>query len=340
MTDISNSSQLSAWGWRPFFEQQIRSVDPNLIGRVIKEERDHLQVIDGNGQLAIGTISGNWKKRRDDIENPHIGDWIELERSTDSRSGTPICRILRRFERFSQIIRKAAGESERSQLLAANVDIAFLVNSCNNDFEVRRIERYLTLLDQSSVMPIIILNKCDLPEADDCKKLISERFPNINHIWTRADDPSSIFALRNYFTMGTTSVFLGSSGVGKSTLTNFLMNESKQLVQEIRNKDAKGRHTTTSRSLFLLPNKVGLIIDTPGLREVQLPENHSHLEDSFSEIHELAINCKFQDCKHLTEPNCAVKEAIKKGVVSEDKVRHFQKLQTEQKKSYAKKTKR
>ncbi|MEY4617024.1 MAG: ribosome small subunit-dependent GTPase [Pseudomonadota bacterium] len=334
----SNESNMNIWGWKDFFAQQVTTESPDQIARVIKEQRDHLLLIDGTGRMIGGIISGNWKKRRDDFENPSVGDWVIVDDKTNDRDGISFYRIKQRLNRFSQILRKAAGPSEKSQLLAANVDVAFLVQSSNQDLDVRRLERYLSLLGDGEIKPIIVLTKCDLPNTEKSEKELSERFPAIPLLMTRSDQPNSIKLLEQYLGLGITSVFLGSSGVGKSTLTNLLLEAEAQLVQDIRKNDSKGRHTTTGRSMFLLESQRGLVIDTPGLREVKLPQNESNVEEAFSEILELSLKCRFANCLHKTEPQCAVKEAVKQGLLSQDKLTHYQKLKEETKKNlYSKK---
>ncbi len=333
------TSSLVHWGWRDFFSQQISDTPAENIARVLKEQRDHYQLVNGHGNVVGGVIPGKWKKRKDDFENPSVGDWVTLSEKTNTKAGIPYYLIEKRLNRFSQILRKAAGPSEKSQLLATNVDVAFIVSSCNQDFDVKRVERYIALLNEGTIKPILILNKCDLPSFADCNEKLVARFPNFPIIKTRADQAASINEISRILGSGITSVFLGSSGVGKSTLTNFLLGETKQTVQEIRNNDSKGRHTTTGRSMFLLPDNLGLIIDTPGLREVQLPGQDNNLEEAFADLAELSLTCRFPDCKHLTEPSCAVKEAVSKGTLSQDRLAHFQKLKAEvdEKKSYKRK---
>ena len=321
-------SNLELWGWRDFFAKQFPQSSETL-ARVIKEERDHYLLINSLGITVGGVISGNWRKRRIDTENPSVGDWVVLKEKTNEKNGLTFYLINERLKRFSQIIRKSAGPSDKSQLLAANIDVAFLVSSCNQDLEVRRIERYLSLLGDGEIKPILILNKCDLPQFEHCRNKISERFPEIPLLLTRSDQPESIDALNSYLGKGITSVFLGSSGVGKSTLTNHLAKNAKQIIQEIRDNDAKGRHTTTGRSMYLLSNQLGLVIDTPGLREVQLPIQENNFEEAFASIVELSLQCRFPNCRHQTEPNCAVKNAVKEGLILQDRLEHFHKLKSE-----------
>lgn len=331
--NIDSHQQLQLLGWKDFFQNQIPLDFPHSrVARIINEHRDHYILQNGLGEKVMGLIPGKWKKKVTDKEYPSVGDWVLFEdRMTYAKGGEKSYMIETRLSPFSQIIRRAAGTQNKAQVLVSNVDMAFIVSSCNQELDANRIERYLALLDDEVIKSYLILNKCDLDSFQSCHEELKSRFPQIPLILTRADDPQSIEPIRQLLPLGATSVFLGSSGVGKSTLTNLLLGNSHQLVESIRHDDSKGRHTTTGRSLFLLPSPHGIIIDTPGLREVQLSES-SHLDGAFSDIAELSLKCRFPDCKHQTEPNCAVKVAVQKGDISAEKLLHFQKLFQESKK--------
>lgn len=331
--NMDSQKHLKLVGWKDFFQSQISPDLPlSRIARIINEHRDHYLLHNGLGEKVMGLIPGKWKKKINDREYPSVGDWVLFEdRMTHSKGGENSYLIEKRLNPFSQIIRRAAGTQNKAQVLVSNVDMAFIVSSCNQELDANRIERYLALLDEEVIKPFLILNKCDLDSFQSCHEELKKRFPQLPLILTRADDPQSIEPIRELLPLGVTSVFLGSSGVGKSTLTNLLLGTSKQLVESIRHDDSKGRHTTTGRSLFLLPHSHGIIIDTPGLREVQLSES-SHLDGAFSEIAELSLKCRFPDCKHQTEPDCAVKSAIQRGEISAEKLLHYQKLFQESKK--------
>lgn len=320
---------LALWGWRPFFQRQTGEIAPEQTARVVKEERSQLLLINGSGQWVGGILTGKWKKRREDFENPGVGDWVTLGVKTEERDGVSFYRIDQRLERQSLIVRKAAGTNNKMQLLAANVDVAFLVSSCNEDLDVRRIERYLSLVNGGGIKPVLVLNKCDLPEAESCVLELKNRFPDLPLLKTRSDDPQSFDQLRAFLGVGVSSVLLGSSGVGKSTITNSLIENDVQHVQEVRHQDSKGRHTTTGRSMHFISKGGGLIIDTPGLREVQLPSSETNIDETFSDILTLSLKCRFADCRHRSEPQCAVKEAIAEGLLIADRLTHFHKLQDE-----------
>jgi ribosome biogenesis GTPase len=321
-------------GWKGFFQQQLTdNVTKSRIARTITEHRDHYILINGLGEKKIGQIPGNWKKRVNEQDYLSVGDWVIIEEKPSHTVGRNQSYLIeKRLSPFSQITRRAAGTQNKVQVLVSNIDIAFIVSSCNQELDINRIERYLALLDDNVIKPFLILNKCDLETFAQCKDQLISRFPQLPLLLTRSDRPDSILPIQHLLTLGMTSVFLGSSGVGKSTLTNLLLRESKQLVESIRHDDSKGRHTTTTRSLFCLPPPYGIIIDTPGLREVQLSEN-SHLDGAFSDIAEFSLRCRFPDCKHQTEPDCAVKSAIERGEISKEKLLHYQKLYLESKKN-------
>jgi len=326
--------QLQFLGWNDFLQQQLQSNDPiHKFARIINEHRDHYILMNGLGERIIGILTGKWKKRTSEKDYPSVGDWVQIEDTPSRSTGREKSFLIeKRLNPFSQIIRRAAGTQNKAQVLVSNIDIAFIVSSCNQELDINRIERYLSLLDDQVIKPFLILNKCDLESFKECCEQLTTRFSQIPLILTRSDQPQTINPIKELLSLGTTSVFLGSSGVGKSTLTNLLLGETKQLIESIRHDDSKGRHTTTSRSLFILDKPYGIIIDTPGLREVQLSEN-SHLDVAFSEIAEIALKCRFPDCKHQTEPNCAVKEAVQNNKLSLEKLIHFQKLLSESKKN-------
>lgn len=333
---MNSTSPLQLLGWKDFFQNQIPvPIPPSRIARIINEHRDHYILHNGLGEKVIGLIPGKWKKKVHDKDYPSVGDWVIFEeQATDSKLGHSPYLIETRLTPFSQIIRRAAGTQNKAQVLVSNVDVAFIVSSCNQEFDLHRIERYLALLNENVIKPFLILNKCDLNFFSSCHEQITKRFPQLPLILTRADELSSLEPILQVLPTGISSVFLGSSGVGKSTLTNLLLGSSPQLVEAIRQDDSKGRHTTTGRSLFQLPPPYGMIIDTPGLREVQLSES-SHLNGAFSDIAELSLKCRFPDCKHQTEPDCAVKIAVQRGEISSEKLLHYQKLFLEsQKKHY------
>lgn len=239
-------------------------------------------------------------------------------------------RPLRLLDRETVLIRKAAGKRTHDQIIAANVDTLFIVMSCDQDFNVSRIERYLALAYEARIQPVVILTKIDLTEdmhsfKQEAQALQSElRVECVN-----AKDSESLVSIRNLCTEGHTIALVGSSGVGKSTLINSLT-DAEQLTAEVSVEDGKGQHTTTSRSLHLL-NDGGILIDTPGIRELQLSDCEIGIEDAFDDVMQFIGQCKFNNCQHGTEPKCGIKAALKSGELDPRRWENYQKLQSEQK---------
>ena len=250
-----------------------------------------------------------------------VGDWVLIDPQTG--------RIERVLERRSTLVRRSAGETGAAQLIAANVDTLFIVTSWNADFNVARLERYVALALEAGCTPVIVLTKADLdddPGAYAAKAwAISPEI--IDVIPLNALDTSGLDPLRRWCGKGQTVAFAGSSGVGKSTLISGLTGLALT-TQGIREDDAKGRHTTTSRSLHLLPDG-GLVIDLPGMRELGLVEAADGIDTLFADITDLAVQCRFRNCAHDTEPGCAIQAAIDKGVLDPDRLKRWQKLRRE-----------
>lgn len=306
---------LEQLGWKPFFQQQLNLEElSNLtIGRVVEQHRDCIIVVSPKGQSSLRTMP--FDKR------VCVGDWVLFDDTL---------RICKSLERQSLFERKAPGSKMSTQLIAANIDIVMIVCSLNYDFSLNRIERYLATAREAMVEPVIILTKADLCEDSDIKRLqVQELDPMLVVYAINALDKHDIKQLESYCNNGSTLAFLGSSGVGKSTLVNALVGYESQQTGEIREEDSKGRHTTTHRALKVLPQG-GILMDTPGMRELQLSSCEQGVSETFSEIGEFADKCRFSDCAHMAEPGCAIQQAIKDGLLSERRLHSYQKLMREQ----------
>jgi ribosome biogenesis GTPase len=325
---ISDKEFLFHFGWDDFFESQSPDLISNLLpARVICEERNLYRVQLGFDKVLWAVVSGKMQfgatSRKD---YPAVGDWVMVELPKQSDRGV----IHQIVPRKTTIYRKQAGSSGDQQILSTNVDYVFITTSVNDDLNYRRIERYLTIVRETGSTPVILLTKADI-----CLNNISEiiadvqrEFPGeVVHAVSNTDYDSAKF-LPQYLVKGTTSVFIGSSGVGKSTLVNFLIGKEQIKTQDIRESDGKGRHTTTARNLYV-SRFGGLIIDSPGMRELQLSDHVEGVKTQFADIEELIKSCRFGDCQHQTEPGCAIKKALADDTLAEDRWRSYQKLEAE-----------
>ena len=303
---------LTALGWQAFFAQQISVDDLEATPpvRIVEVHRNALHVV---GEAIDTTLAP-----RPDVT---IGDWLMLDGTHPQAS-----RVLKRK---SLIKRRAPGADRQEQLIAANVDTVFIVTSCNQDFNVARIERYIALAFEAQITPVILLTKTDLV-ADpqnyiDAASAISGLI-DVIALDARGSAPRR--KLADWCKPGRTVAFLGSSGVGKSTLTNALLENQAIETQSIREDDAKGRHTTTRRELHPMPNGC-MVLDAPGMRELQLTDAATGIDDLFSDIQDMSMRCRFNDCHHETEPGCAVLQAIDDGVLDSARLERWRKLKTE-----------
>lgn len=323
---MSDSRQrlLGPWGWDAFFESQWQAIghDDWVPARVTGEQKGMFRLHSG----MLGEVSGKFRhESRSGWEWPSTGDWVAIT----PRPGEARATIHGILERKTCLHRKAAGENAEIQILASNVDIAFIVTSLNHDLNPRRVERYLTLIRDSGAVPVVLLTKSDLvadPQAGvDSLNTVAA---GVEVLAISAKAGAGIEELQAHLPPGKTMVLLGSSGVGKSTLANRLLGEEVMKTQAAREGDDRGRHTTTARHLFQLPTGA-LLIDTPGMRELQLGEHAEGLDTQFDDISTLAEGCRFGNCGHETEPGCAVRAALANGKLPAERWESFTKLQRE-----------
>ena len=318
-------------GWNNNYEEAYKTNFKEFaekgcsVGRVFAEHTHLYKLYTETGEL-LGEVSG--KMRHEALEQqdfPAVGDWVVISERPDEGRAT-IHGVLPRKSKFS---RKVAGTNTKEQLLATNIDTVFLVNALNNNFNVRRLERYLILAWESGANPVIVLSKADL--CDDIEEKLAEIegvAPGVPVLVVSALENRGMDELKEYVKEGSTVALLGSSGVGKSTVVNHLMGHEVMKTNEIRESDQEGRHTSSHREIFILPEG-GLIIDTPGMREIQIWSSGEGFAGTFEDIETLASQCAFKDCKHAKEPGCAIKAAIRDGALDSDRLENYRKLQKE-----------
>ncbi len=326
---------LTQLGWTKWFEEHFAPFagEGMAPGRIIREDRNLYHLVGENGQL-MAKVSGRLRDSAlSRADFPTVGDWVAM-RKLPQEDKAIIHALLPRKSCFS---RKAVlsggmpdtGGKTDEQVLAANVDTVFLVTGLDADFSIRRIERYVTVAYNSSATPVIILNKADLCEDIDNRLAEVESVAvGVDVLALSAATGSGLESLKRYLPVGKTVAFLGSSGVGKSTIINGLLNEERLKTNAVREHDSRGRHTTSHRELVVLPDG-GIVIDTPGMREIQLWNDDDGLKRAFGDIETLARHCRFHDCSHTTEPGCAVLAALENGELDHSRFNNYLKLQKE-----------
>jgi len=324
---------LEDWGWSPFFTEQFTPWDHSgyLPARVIRGEKNYFRVICATGELTV-RFAGKIRHRAEGRAGlPVVGDWVVVEPQPGERG--IIHALLKRKCSFGRNLpgrRKGKGrERSEQQVIAANIDLVLIVSGLDRDFNLRRLERYLTLVGGSGAEAVIVLNKADLcPDPQDRRRDVEKIAGESPVHYCTALDREQLEFIHTYLQPGRTMALLGSSGVGKSTILNGLLGEERQKVAEISTGVGKGRHTTTHRELFLLPQG-GILMDNPGMRELHLWGEEEDLVESFTDIEELSSGCRFSDCRHQVEPGCAVLAAVEQGQLSRERLASYQKLKTE-----------
>lgn len=311
-------------GWNAFFADQLSAEEKGGDVCPVRVMAVHRGMVDIAGSGLGGMISSTLPLSEGPEDRPAVGDWLIINRER--------LEPLRILERINLFKRKAPADQRRLQLIAANVDTLFIVTSCNQDFNVARLERYLVMAGEVGVKPVIVLTKVDLAEAPE-RFLDAARAlqPDLAVEMVNGRDPASVGRLARYCGKGRTVALLGSSGVGKSTMINGLRGSDSIETQPIREIDGKGRHTTTVRQMHRLdgPTEGGWLVDTPGMREFHLPDAATGIAEVFDDITALTLECRFGNCTHTVEAGCAVLAGLKDGTIDPARLQRWRKLRDE-----------
>lgn len=322
-------------GWNDYFQAHFESLNFKDVipARVAVQQKDRYIIYCENGELWA-EISGKFRhKALSKADYPTVGDWVVVTVKPDG-DGAVIHSLLPRKSKFSRKAVLAGGPKygdgkTEEQVLSANIDTAFIVSGLDGEYNLRRLERYVAVAYDSGTSPVVLLNKSDL--CDEVERIVSEVENAVIGVTVHAISAlinDSLEILKEYFEKGKTVSFLGSSGVGKSTIINSLLGYERQKTNEVRESDRRGRHTTTYRELILLAEG-GILIDTPGMREIEIWGDEDGLSKAFDDIEALAAQCRFNDCSHANEPGCAVKKALDNGELDPDRYQNYLKLQKE-----------
>ncbi len=326
---------LNCLGWSDFFASSYEPLRKEgfTVGRVAIEHKNTYVLYSDRGELSAEVTGKLRYQATESTDFPAVGDWVVI-RVRDSERRATIQAILPRKSKFS---RKIVGGKTEEQIVATNVDTVFLVSGLDGDFNLRRIERYLITAWDSGANPVIILNKADLcahevapteHRLEQCVAEVEAIALGVPIVVLSASTSQGLDGLKPYLQSGQTVALLGSSGVGKSTIVNQLIGTDIQTVQAVRKGDNRGKHTTTYRELILLPTG-GLIVDTPGMRELQVWSGDEGLQETFADIEMFVQQCRFRNCQHEREPGCAVQQALDEGTLDYRRFLNYQKLQKE-----------
>lgn len=315
-------ARLAAIGWRDEIALPDDAPSDHRPARVLIQHRNGYVVHDGEEESTVQPAPRFLKRSLDPTERPAVGDFVLL------KAGNPV-QIETILPRHAALTRAAAGERYQRQLIATNVDTVMVLMGLDGDFNPRRLERYLALVQASGAHCVVVLTKADRHEDLDAVMAdVMDVLPDVEIHPVNAKDAASLAVLHPYLGPGQTVVVVGSSGVGKSTLTNTLLGRERMATNEVRANDSRGRHTTTFRALISLPQG-GCLIDTPGMRELKLTGEEDLDAGQFADIDALAAQCRFGDCAHQSEPGCAVRAALDAGDLSDERWASYQKLRSE-----------
>jgi len=325
---------LKSIGWNKYFSKLFVNYKTEELtpARVVSEQKKSYILYSNKGEFRASARGILWHGKGSKPETPVVGDWVAVKPLSEKKTAN-IIHILPRKSSFS---RKASGGRKRysggkiiEQVIVANIDLGIITIGLDRDFNLRRIERYLALVQGSGAATLIILNKADLCEdAEKRKKEVSRIAIGIPIFTMIALKKGDVDVLYPYIKKGKTAALLGSSGVGKSTIINQLLGFQRQKVKEISINGGKGQHTTSERELIILPNG-GLMIDNPGMREIQLWADEDDIFDIFNDIESLARSCRFRNCEHDSEPGCSVKESLDKGELDINRLNNYRKMKSE-----------
>ena len=318
---------LATLGWNPFFEDAfVKHRAAGLVPARVATEDKNFYTIVGEAGETIAVITGRLHlKKGNRTALPKVGDWVAVNRPGAGEQ-TLVHAVLPRRTTLS---RKLPGREAEEQVIATNLDVVFVVQAMDSTFNLRRLERFLVMVHEGGAQPVVLLNKTDLCDDPDAQVAAVQAAAGTTPVIpVCAKTGKGTGKMRAFVTAGTTVAFIGTSGVGKSSLINRLLGEATQATLEVRSEDSKGRHTTTWRELIPLPSG-GLVVDTPGMREFHMWVAGDGLESAFADVVQFASHCRFRDCQHQKEPDCAVRAALAEGKITAERYDSFSKLQRE-----------